>query len=169
MGPQQPQTPSIQVWTQTAMDATKALVAQEVTLLNNNLQTQYLQGFNNWSQAVIQGTIPNTNPPQPPTGYVALMGDDGWAYINKATVPVCAEPPIPAVPQPARTPSGVYIPAIGQSIDPPAGAPSYPNGQVFSFPTATGTVYFITETVGNPFSPTLTTTIWTRVAAPVTA
>ena len=40
MAPQMPQTPSIQIWTQTAMEATKAMVAREVTLLNDNLQTQ---------------------------------------------------------------------------------------------------------------------------------
>jgi len=164
-----PQTPTIPTWTQAAMDATKAMVANEVTLLNNNLVAQFNQGFDNWAQAVMNGTIPNTNPPQPPTGYAAMMGDDGWAYIAKCASPVCAMPPIPAVPQPAQTPTGVFIPAIGQSIDPPVGAPSYPDGQVFSFLTATGTVYFIAETVGNPFSPTLTKNIWTRVAAPATS
>src|SRR5271169_6051003 len=128
MAPQTPQAPTIQTWTQTAMDATKAAAAQEVTLLNTSLQTQYLQGFNNWAQAVILGTIPNTNPPQPPTGYVALMGDDLWAYIAKSASPVCAMPPVPAIPQPVQTPSGIYIPPIGQSIDPPPGAPSYPLG-----------------------------------------
>jgi hypothetical protein len=159
--------PGIPNWTQTAMAATEAMVANEVALLNDNLQSIYLQGFNNWAQGVILGTTPSTNPPPPPTGYVALMGTDGWAYIAMGTTPVCAMPPIPAVPQPTQTPSGVFIPAIGQSIDPPVGAASYPDGQIFSFPTATGAVYFITETVGNPFSPTLTKTIWTRVAAPV--
>ena len=130
MAPQTPQTPSIQTWTQTAMDATKAMVAQEVTLLNNNLQTQYLQGFNNWSQAVIMGTIPNTNPPQPPSGYTALMGDDGWASIGKATAPVCAVPPIPAAP-PAWVPLALPEPANIRNV--PAGD-TMPVGYVLTAP-----------------------------------
>jgi len=169
MAPTLPQTPSLPLWTQEAMDATKTMVAQEVTLLNNNLQVLYLQGFNNWSLGVISGATPNTNPPLPPNAYAAMMGNDGWAYIAVGTAPVCAMPAIPSGPgAPVTMPTNaLFIPAIGQSIDPPVGAPSYPDGQVFSFPTAAGTVYFITETVGNPFSPTLTKTIWTRVAAPV--
>jgi hypothetical protein len=163
--------PSIPNWTQTAMNATETMVVNEVALLNNNLQTLYLQGFNNWSQGVILGTAPNTNPPPPPNGYVAMIGAGGWAYIAMGTTPVCAMPPIPTGPgAPIVMPTGnMFIPSIGQSIDPPVGAPSYPDGPVFSFPTANGTIYFVSETVGNPFSPTLTKTIWTRVAAPVAA
>lgn len=125
-----PQTSSIQAWTQTAMDATKAMVAQEVTLLNNNLQTQYLQGFNNWTQAVIRGQSPNTNPPQPPTGYAGAVGDDGWAYIVRTTNPVCAMPPIPAAP-PVWQPPALPEPANVRNV--PAGD-AMPVGYVLTAP-----------------------------------
>lgn len=130
MAPQTPQTASILVWTQAAMDATQALVAREVTLLNDNLRTQYQQGFNNWSQAVILGKIPNSNPPQPPTGYVALMGDDGWAFFGKATTPVCGVPPIPAEP-PAWMPPAIPEPANVRNV--PAGD-TMPVGYVLTAP-----------------------------------
>lgn len=144
-----PQESNIQVWTQTAMDATKAMVAKEVTLLNNNLQTQYLQGFNNWAQAVIRGAIPNTNPPQPPAGYVALMGDDGWAYFGKTTDPVCAIPPVPAAP-PVWAPPALPEPANVRSVPPgdtmPVGyvltAPDGSRWQKQGSPTPFGVEYY---------------------------
>ena len=117
MTPQTPPGSTIQDWTQTAMDATKAAALQEVTLLNNNLQTQYLQGFNNWAQAVILGKIPNTNPPQPPTGYGCTVGDDGWATIVKTSDPVCAMPPVPAAP-PVWQPPAIPEPDNVRNVPP---------------------------------------------------
>jgi hypothetical protein len=66
--------------------------------LNNNLQQIYLVGFQNWSGQVMAGKIPNTNPPQPPPGYLAVQATDGWTYVIRGTDPVCAVPPIPSIP-----------------------------------------------------------------------
>jgi hypothetical protein len=80
--------------------------------LNQNLQQIYLTGFQNWSQQVLAGKIPNTNPPQPPDAYIAAQASDGWTFVIRGTDPVCAVPPIPSVP--TIPPAGVV--AIGSRI-----------------------------------------------------
>lgn len=68
-----------------------------VQQLNGNLKTIYLTAFNNWKISVDAGRIPNTNPPQPPMGYV-VSGPDahGFQWPVVGTTPVCDMPPIPA-------------------------------------------------------------------------
>ncbi|HVV46709.1 MAG TPA: hypothetical protein VHC72_15955, partial [Bryobacteraceae bacterium] len=68
---------------------------REVGLLNDNLKTQYLNGFNNWAENVLIGRVENTNPPQPPNAYTVEVGADGWAYPAQGTTPICPMPPIP--------------------------------------------------------------------------
>src|SRR5215469_4603193 len=53
--------------------------------LNQNLQQIYLTGFQNWSQQVLAGRVPNTNPPQPPVGYLAVRATDGWSFVIRGT------------------------------------------------------------------------------------
>jgi|SRR5579859_2417286 len=67
-----------------------------VGLLNNNLKSIYLTAFNNWKISVDAGRIPNTNPPQPPKGYVVSAPDpSGFQWPVIGTEPVCDMPPLP--------------------------------------------------------------------------
>jgi hypothetical protein len=86
--------------------------ARVAAVLNNNLQSNYVTGFKNWSQLVMAGKIPNTDPPRPPIGYMAATASDGWTYVIQGGDPVMAMPPIPQVP--AAGPAGVV--AIGSRI-----------------------------------------------------
>ncbi len=86
--------------------------ARVAAVLNNNLQSNYVTGFKNWSQLVMAGKIPNTDPPRPPRGYMAATASDGWTYVIQGGDPVMAMPPIPQVP--AVGPAGVV--AIGSRI-----------------------------------------------------
>ena len=43
----------------------------------NNLQSNYLTGFQNWSQLVMAAKIPNTDPPHSQVGYLAATASDG--------------------------------------------------------------------------------------------
>ena len=86
--------------------------AKVAAVLNNNLQSNYLTGFQNWSNLVLAGKIPNTNPPQPPISYIAAKASDGWTYVIRGTDPVMSVPPIPQLP--TTGPAGVV--AIGSRI-----------------------------------------------------
>jgi hypothetical protein len=86
--------------------------AKVAAALNNNLQSNYLTGFQNWSNLVMAGKIPNTDPPHPPIGYIAAQASDGWTYVIRGGNPVMAMPPIPQVP--TAGPAGVV--AIGKRI-----------------------------------------------------
>jgi hypothetical protein len=118
--------------------------------LNQNLTQTYLAGFENWSQQVLAGKTPNTNPPQPPVQYIAAQASDGWTYVIKdpSGTLVCAVPPIPQVPQPAP---GMVV-GIGAQIAntnywaaTPANA-NVPNGYTTPNPVTAGdgTVGFFT-------------------------
>ena len=89
-----------------------AEAARVAVALNNNLQNNYLTGFQNWSQLVMAGKIPSTDPPRPPIGYMAAKASDGWTYVIHGGDPVMAMPPIPHVP--TAGPAGVV--AIGNRI-----------------------------------------------------
>ena len=78
--------------------ANYAAEAARVAAVINNLQSNYLTGFQNWSQLVMAGKIPNTDPPRPPIGYLAATASDGWTYRIHGGDPVMAMPPIPQVP-----------------------------------------------------------------------
>jgi hypothetical protein len=84
----------------TTLDAaqanTLAAVTQQLVNINANLKAVYLQDFDNWSQSVRAGRIPNSNPPLPPKAYVVAKSASGWAYPEQGTDPVCAVPPLPA-------------------------------------------------------------------------
>lgn len=68
-----------------------------VANLNSNLKVIYLTAFNNWALSVLAARIPNTNPPQPPTGYVVSAPDaEGFQWPVMGTAPVCDMPPVPA-------------------------------------------------------------------------
>lgn len=164
MTPTQP----IPTWTQTAINNTLAMVVAQVATLNAGLTSIFKQAFANWSMAVVAGVTPNTTPPAIPNAYVVGPTDaNGFATIAVGSAPVCAMLPIPSGPgAPAALPTAVYIPPMGEAIDPPAGSPNYPTGQPFSFMTPEGTIWFVSETDGDPFSPTLTVTVWRRVSAP---
>jgi hypothetical protein len=121
----------------------------QVGLLNENLRIQYQTAFGGWSTSVLAGRIPNTNPPQPPRKYVIAIGEDGWAYPNQGSEPVCDLPPIPTVPPP-YTPPVLPEPANVRNV--PAGD-SMPVGYVLTAadgsrwqkqtsPTPFGVAYF---------------------------
>jgi|SRR5579872_1013416 len=67
-----------------------------VAQMNTNLKTIYLTAFNNWKISVDAGRIPNTDPPQPPKGYVVSSPDaNGFQWPVPGNDPVCDVPPIP--------------------------------------------------------------------------
>lgn len=90
---------------------TLAAVQRQVNDWNNVLKSNYLTAFDNWSQSVLAGRADNTNPPQPPKGYVVgyftdpttgpgSVGPYGdtpiqWAYPAQGKDPVCAMPALP--------------------------------------------------------------------------
>ncbi|MBV9504708.1 MAG: hypothetical protein JO323_06845 [Acidobacteriia bacterium] len=134
-----------------------AEAAKVATALNQNEQTTYLTGFQNWANQVLTGKIPNTNPPQPPPAYLAATASDGWTYVIQGTDPVCSMPAIPTLPQ-APSPSASMVVAIGAQIGNtnfwaalPANA-NVPAGYVTPGPvtTADGKVGFFTW-VASPF------------------
>jgi len=43
---------------------------------NALLKSNYLTAFDNWSQSVLAGRVDNSNPPQPPKGYVVGYFND---------------------------------------------------------------------------------------------
>jgi len=51
-----------------------AAAAKTAAALNANLTSNYLTGFQNWSQQVTTGKIPDANPPQPPAGLASSLG-----------------------------------------------------------------------------------------------
>ena len=127
-----------------------ASAAMQAAALNQNLEQVYLIGFQNWSQQVLAGKIPNTNPPQPPAAYLAAQASDGWTYVIRGTDPVCAMPPIPSIP--------VIPPAGNVAIGPRIATTNYwaalptdtaPNGYTTPRPTTAqdGTVGFFTRVV----------------------
>ena len=89
-----------------------ATAAGTANVLNAALTANYQTAFSNWSALVLAGKIPNTTPPQPPMGYVAVRATDGWTYVVRGVDAVCAMPAIPSIPQP--TPNQVV--AIGSHL-----------------------------------------------------
>lgn len=76
----------------------------QVALLNEDLKNRYLSAFHDWTINVLAGKIDNSNPPQPPNGYMITVNGEGFAFPERGTDPVCEMPPIPAdytKPQPA--------------------------------------------------------------------
>ena len=92
-----------------ALANTLAAVQRQVQDWNENLKSNYLTAFDNWSQSVLAGRADNSNPPQPPKGYVVghftdpttgpgRVGPYGetpiqWAYPAQGTDPVSS--PLP--------------------------------------------------------------------------
>ena len=99
MDPQTPAPVRDLTFLEIALANVAAAAASEVNLLNDNLKTNYLTGFNNWASAVLAGKIPNSDPPAPPAGYAYTKDADGWAYVIRGTDPVCAMPAIPDQPK----------------------------------------------------------------------
>ena len=93
------------IFLQIALQNVAAATATEVANLNNNLKTNYLSGFSDWASAVLAGKQPNTNPPQPPTGYEVATDANGWSYAAKCDTLVCAMPPVPDQPK-------VWVPPV---------------------------------------------------------
>jgi hypothetical protein len=123
--------------------------------LNRNLQQIYLTGFQNWSQQVLDGQIPNTSPPEPPVEYIAAQASDGWTYVirDPSGTPVCAVPPIPQLPAPVN--GGVVgnnIPGTSYWTAPLPANANVPNAYTTPTPTTAldGTVGFF-RFLANPF------------------
>ena len=112
----------------TAMANVTAGVQSQVAQLNAALQADYLVSFNNWAERVMAGQAPDVNPPQPPNAYVVGYFTDPtnaqaqWAYPVVGTVPVCAMPPLPVLPQqaPVSQPSTAE-PQVGSKQNVPIG------------------------------------------------
>src|SRR5258708_885334 len=94
-----------------AMANTLAAVKIQVDQFNEQLKGIYLTGFDNWSISVVAGRSDNTNPPQPPNGYVVGYFTDPtnnkalWPYPAAGTARVCALPPIPPASKPYVPPA----------------------------------------------------------------
>lgn len=88
----------------TAQANVLASTTAEVALLNSNLKSNYLTAFSNWTITLLAGRSAG-DPPKPPAGYVVAFGEDGFAYPQLGTTPVCNMPAIPAVPPP-------YVPPV---------------------------------------------------------
>jgi len=118
-------TPTPSTTLQAAQANVLASVTAECTLLNANLKTIYLDTFDNWAQNVQNGAIPNTNPPQPPSGYIVGYYDDPtasgvqWPFPSQTGPAVCAQPPVPAPPPP--TPSQPIFQGNGSVMNVPPG------------------------------------------------
>jgi hypothetical protein len=96
-----------------AISNTLSAVQAQVSNLNAALKSNYLTTFANWAQSVLAGRVPNTNPPQPPNGYVVSFFNDPttgpgsfgpygdqivqWPYPAIGTDPVCSIPAIPSI------------------------------------------------------------------------
>ena len=99
---------------------TLAAAQRQVNDWNAVLKSNYLVAFDNWSLSVLAGRVDNSNPPQPPDGYVlgyftdpttgpGSVGAYGsmpiqWAYPAQGTVPVCPLPPVPPAIKPYTPP-----------------------------------------------------------------
>ena len=145
---------------------TLASITLQVVDLNNTLTSNYLTAFNNWLENYTAGRISDkATAPQPPNGYVVgyfvdptsgkgATGPYGempveWAYPAMGTMPVCAVPPIPDIPQPfvppvlpepeniRNVPPGDSIP-VGRTIDAPDGT----KWQKHASPTPFGMAYY---------------------------
>lgn len=93
-----------------AMANTLAAVKIQVDQFNEQAKGNYLTAFDNWSISVVAGRIDNTNPPQPPNGFVVGLFTDPtnnralWAYPAAGTAPVMPMPPIPPASKPYTPP-----------------------------------------------------------------
>lgn len=90
-----------------------ANIKREVAALNLARIESYHSGFADWSISVLNGAIPNTNPPAVPMAYeVGLFNDPTsgpgslgpygntivqWAYPVIGSTPVCPPLPLPAL------------------------------------------------------------------------
>ena len=148
---------------ETAQANTLAAVQTQVANLNDNLKSNYLTAFNNWSISVLAGRSDNTNPPQPPKAYVVGYftdpttgpGSNGaytkdpvqWAYPAVGSDPVCPMPPVPSVPKPpAPLPEREDIRNVPLGDTLPVGFKmTAPDGSVWqkqASPTPFGIAYF---------------------------
>ena len=152
---------------QAAQANTLAAVQVQVDNMNAALKANYMTAFNNWAQSVLAGRIDNTNPPQPPMGYVVGYFNDPttgpgsigpygdtviqWAYPMASTTPVCQQPPLPQTPKPQpampprtdilNVPLGDVFPVGHILIDPNTGH----QYQKQSSPTPFGIAYWYQE------------------------
>jgi hypothetical protein len=161
-------TPIPAAWTQQAVALnTLAADSNYAAQMTQNRLTLWQQGYAAWAAQVAAGAIPNTNPPAIPPS-VVIGPSDPFGFPTFAQGPPVATMPSPLPVGPGANISmptnAGFVPEIGQSIDPPAGAPDYPLGQTFAEPTPTGTIYFLVNQANSPFFPGLVKTIWTRVA-----
>lgn len=85
---------------------------EEATLLNQNLNDNYLSAFNGWAGLVKAGKIDESNPPKPPSGVQVMQASNGWSFIMPSGPPVATMPALPVVP---IIPSGLVV-AIGQHL-----------------------------------------------------
>ncbi|PWU08121.1 MAG: hypothetical protein C5B51_08455 [Terriglobia bacterium] len=99
--------------------------------LNRSLTDNYNVGFQNWAGQVLAGRIPNSNPPQPPPGYLAVKASDGWSYVIRGGQPVC---PVPAIPQLPPPPPPIPEPDNVRNV--PAGD-TMPVGYILTAPDGT--------------------------------
>lgn len=132
-----------------AQENTRAGVAQQVAIMNNNLRIGYLNGFNNWTISLLAGRGDGSAPPAPPKAYVMEMGEDGWAYPARGSEPVCSMPPVPEAPK-SYTPPSMPEPEDVRSVGPedpvPAGfivtAADGAHWQKHASPTPFGMAYY---------------------------
>jgi hypothetical protein len=97
---------------ETAMANTTAAVTNQVSQLNEQLKSAYLNQFTAWAQDVLNGrTTDLSTAPKPPLAYVVGYFIDStnprarWAYPVTGTQPVCE---VPAMPQPPAQ----YVPVV---------------------------------------------------------
>jgi hypothetical protein len=124
-----------------------AEAASVSAMLNRSLVDNYQTGFQNWAAQVLNARIPNTDPPQPPSAWLAVKASNGWSYVIRGATPVCALPPIPQLPPPAPPlpePDNVRNVPLGDTM--PVGfivlAPDGARWQKKASPTPFGMAYF---------------------------
>jgi len=112
---------NVSAYSQTTLAAAQANVqaatVSQVANLNEQLKQNYLTAFNNWLTNWMSERITDkSTAPTPPNAYVVGYFNDPttgtgslgpysgmivqWAYPAIGTAPVCAQPPIPDIPQP---------------------------------------------------------------------
>src|SRR5262245_34939925 len=88
-----PINPALDAWATTLEAAIANTLASSTVMvehLNSELKKRYVSAFESWKTTVLAGKSPNTNPPQPPVGYVLSTGKHGFTFPALGTEPVTA-------------------------------------------------------------------------------
>jgi hypothetical protein len=88
-----PVSPALDAWATTLEAAIANTLASSTLMvdhLNSELKKRYDSSFESWKTMVLAGKIDNTNPPQPPAGYILVSNKTGFTYPELGAEPVTA-------------------------------------------------------------------------------